>query len=291
MRQKPSFRVGKPLSPTTPDLLLARPRDVIGHSPVSHLAKVLPPGSSAKRKVRFEHQRQLLLGFSHANIPTVVESGDDYFILEYVLGVDLSQLLARPGLALAIDSEVAIYILGQLAEALHYIHEFELPNATKDDFVRFPVVHRNVCPSQVLLSVEGDVLLTGFSSAHSPMLPQDCVAMESLENYHAPELASGSISPVSDVYSLAVLFWEMLSGKRFSREKYPDLPSRRLLGPASEKVREIVRVDLSDEPERRHESAYRIIQRICRSPEAAEAPRARQKLGELVCAAFDAGAP
>jgi serine/threonine-protein kinase len=230
--------------------------------------------------------------FSHSNIPTVHEVGEqdgiEYFILEYIVGVDLATLLGHPISARSLNSEMALYILAQLTDVLRYIHEFEMPNPAKGDFVPLEVLHRDICPAHVLLSVEGDVLLTGFGSASSWLLRTEHTRETLHRSYQALELQAGAkATPQSDLFSLAAVFWEMLTGHRFKPSQVQTPLGRKVPG-VSSKLAEVLRFNLNEDPECRHESAYRVLQRIGQSPEAESAWRSRHELSALVCTAFDA---
>jgi serine/threonine protein kinase len=314
-------------------LFLARRDDAPEDAPASALAKVLLPGSGpefALLKAQFAHEANLLRSFSHPGIPSLraagTQNGVDFFVMDYVPGVDLAVLLGheqndpRP-----LSRELAVYILGQLADALRYVHGFEVPtddgsaadaseaSADEDDdieidddvdvvddgFELLDVLHRDLCPANVFLSLDGDVVLGDFGSASSKWLAPEFTANDAGHvAYKAPERVTGSgkASVKSDLFSLAVILWEMLRGERCFKaaselETMDEIvrfdishSSRRVAG-LSSKLSEVLRRNLDRDPERRYPDAYKVLQRLSQSPEAGGAERARQELARLVAEA------
>jgi serine/threonine protein kinase len=319
-------------------LFLARRDDVDGDgSPATALAKVLMPGNSAEfslLKAQFAHEANLLRSFSHPGIPSLraagTQNGVDFFVMDYVTGVDLGVLLGHEqNEPRALSKDIAVYILGQLADALRYVHTFEVPTDTgeaadsdeaagdadgpetddddddagdpseDDGFEFLDVLHRDLCPANVFLSIDGDVVLGDFGSASSKWLAPELTANDAGHTaYKAPERVTGSgkATVKSDLFSLGVMLWEMLRGERCFKaatelETMDEIvrfdiahSSRRVPG-LSSKLSEVLRRNLDRDPERRYPDAYKVLQRLSQSPEAAGAERARQQLASLVAEA------
>jgi serine/threonine protein kinase len=313
-------------------LFLARRDDAPEDAPASALAKVLLPGDGeqfALFKAQFAHEANLLRSFSHPGIPSLraagTQNGVDFFVMDYVPGVDLAVLLGHEqNEPRALSRELAVYILGQLADALRYVHSFEVPiddgtgegegsgepvvaeddeddevideTAEADGFEYLDVLHRDLCPANVFLSLDGDVVLGDFGSASSKWLAPELTANDAGHiAYKAPERVTGSgkATVKSDLFSLAVILWEMLRGERCFKaaselETMDEIvrfdishSSRRVTG-LSSKLSEVLRRNLDRDPERRYPDAYKVLQRLSQSPEAGGAERARQELARLV---------
>lgn len=315
------YRLIEPLASLNPvcRLYLARPESAPVDAPATQVVKLLMPGQGdefAHYKAQFDHEVKLMRHFSHPGIPSVRTAGGqdgvDYVVMDYVEGVDLAKLLGHEGAEpRSLGKEAAVYILGQLADVLRYVHEFEVPcadipgaapNPEGDDFEGLEVLHRDICPANVLLSVDGDVLLTDFGSASSRWLsPEHTAAQAGHVAYKAPERVTGSgkASVRSDLFSLAVVLWEMLRGERCFKAgseletmdaivRFDISHARARVSGLSSKLSEVLRRNLDRDPERRYEDAYKVLQRLSQSPEAAAAERARQELATLVCDALDA---
>lgn len=314
-------------------LFLACRDDAPEDAPASALAKVLLPGngdSFAMFKAQFAHEANLLRSFSHPGIPSLraagSQNGVDFFVMDYVPGVDLAVLLGHEqNEPRTLSKELAVYILGQLADALRYVHGFEVPTddggsstgggasgeprddddedddeAVDDDgFEYLDVLHRDLCPANVFLSLDGDVVLGDFGSASSKWLAPELTANDAGHiAYKAPERVTGSgkATVKSDLFSLAVILWEMLRGERCFKaaselETMDEIvrfdishSSRRVTG-LSAKLSEVLRRNLDRDPERRYPDAYKVLQRLSQAPEAAGAERARQELATLVAEA------
>jgi serine/threonine protein kinase len=303
-----------PLLSSITRIYLSRPDSGAGGSedaPASAVTKILLPGDGdafKMLKAQFAHEAMLLRSFSHPGIPSLRASGSqngvDFIVMDYVVGVDLAVLLGHErGEPRSLPKEVAVYILGQLADALHYVHEFEVAlddNPESNEFELLELLHRDLCPANVFLSVEGDVLLGDFGSASSKWLAHELTSGESGHiGYKAPERVTGSgrATIKSDLFALGVILWEMLRGERCfvagnELETMDQIvrfdishASRRVSG-LSSKLSEVLRRNLDRDPERRYPDAYKVLQRLSQSPEAGAAEKSRQELARLVTEAM-----
>lgn len=302
------FRLVRPLPARSSvfRLFLARHEDDPEAAPPAYVVKLLPtppPGSPhaehAILSAQFEHEIRLYRAFNHPGIPSVhadgTQNGVRYLVLDAIDGCDLAVLLGHDaGAPRSLSKEIAVYIMGQLADALHHVHTAEADERGKP--VELGVVHRDICPANVLLSRTGQVLLADYNSATSAWLPRESdMSQAGSKAYMAPERVVGTAAATvsSDIFSLAVILWEILKGQRcFKAEddlKTMDAivkfdaghPSRRVPG-LSSKLAEIVRKNLDRDPARRYASAYQVLQRLAQCPEASAAERAQQELAALV---------
>ena len=170
--------------------------------------KVLSPdvAETAKTRDRFRNEARSLAGLTHQNIlplHTFGEAGDlAYLVMDYVRGESLAERLAREG---RLPSEVARRILVELADALDYSH-------------RHKVFHRDIKPENILMEDEsGRAILADFGIAkartdNAPLTQTGVVV--GTPHYMSPEQASGGeIDGRSDIYSLGVLGYVMLTGR------------------------------------------------------------------------------
>lgn len=171
---------------------------------------------------RFEREAKSLAKLSHANIVGVIDYGDfegsPYLVMEYLPGGTLKQKLGQP-----MPCREAARILLPIARALDFAH-------------RKGMVHRDVKPSNILITADGDPMLTDFGIAklleaqEGFTLTGTGVGIGTPE-YMAPEQWTGQAGPSSDIYSLGVVFYEMLTG----RKPYEaDTPAAVLLKQASD---------------------------------------------------------
>ena len=156
---------------------------------------------------------------AHPNIVTVIDRGEDeggqYIVFEFVDGENLKDLIVRSG-------PLPVAPRGRARG---------LPSRTVSSFAHeHGLVHRDVKPQNVLLSKDGSVKVTDFGIARfidvDHGVTQTGTVVGSGE-YLAPEQASGgAISPATDVYSLGVVLWEMLTGRVCRSRATPSLPLR-----------------------------------------------------------------
>jgi serine/threonine-protein kinase len=304
-----SFRLVRPLATRSASfrLYLARHEDDPESGAPSYVVKLLVPGRSpdhAHLAAQFEHEIKLLRAFNHPGIPSAHGDGEKdgvrYLVMDYIDGCDLAALLGHDmglsGGARSVSREIAVYVMAQLADALNHIHTFEVLDETTLKFGELGIVHRDVCPSNVLLSRTGNVLLADYNSATSTWIPKEHdMSQAGTKAYMAPERIVGTApaSVQSDLFGMAVVLWEMLKGQRCFKAdddlktmdaivKFDISHSTRRLTGLSSKLGDIVRKNLDRDPARRYSSAYQMLQRLAQTPEASAAERAQSELASLV---------
>lgn len=197
------------------ELYLARQLGEAGYEKVVALKRVLPHLAEDPKFVEmFLNEARLAAGLNHSAIAQVMdfgtEAGEHYMTLEYVHGQSVFQLLREAGRAL--PRAVALTIAHEVAGALHYAHE-----RCGSDGRALGLVHRDVSPSNVLVSYDGDVKLVDFgiakATAHSHAT--QTAAIKGKIAYMAPEQLRGeALDRRTDVFALCVVLYEMLLGKR-----------------------------------------------------------------------------
>jgi len=153
---------------------------------------------------RFRREAEAVARLSHPNIVTVIDRGEDegrqYIVFEHVEGENLKDLVARAG---RLPPRRALELVLAVADGLAFAHAHGL-------------VHRDVKPQNVLLSREGEVKVTDFGIARSLGVDRGVTQTGTVlgtGEYLSPEQASGGpVSPATDVYSLGVVLWELLTG-------------------------------------------------------------------------------
>lgn len=226
--------------------------------------KILPPevGQDSAFAERFTREARSLAKLNHPQIVTVHEFGHTedglfYFLMEYVDGTDLRQVI-RTG---ELTSDQALAIVPQVCEALHYAH-------------KKGIVHRDIKPENILLDKEGNIKIADFGLAR--LLNKEATAYTLTQadqrmgtpHYMAPEQIEypSKVDHRADIYSLGVVFYEMLTG---------ELPIGRF-APPSKKVQVDVRLDeivlhtLEKEPELRYQQVSEVktdVEQISTGPE------------------------
>jgi hypothetical protein len=153
---------------------------------------------------RFLREARAAARLKHSSIVTIYDVGQEetkyYIVMEYLEGPTLAQLIAQRGPQ---SSKVALPILGQLAGALDYAHSFGL-------------IHRDVKPGNVIVSPSGHVTLTDFGVARAAQESRltSTGSLVGTPQYMSPEHAQGEeVDFRSDIYSLGVVAYELLTGR------------------------------------------------------------------------------
>lgn len=238
--------------------------------------KILPPeiGREADFTQRFAREAQAMAKLNHPHIVAIYDFGhaDDlfYLLMEFVDGPSLRQILNTGG----VSANEALVVVPQICEALQFAHDHG-------------IVHRDIKPENILLNRKGQVKIADFGlakligqmrevpderpgesvSASSGVEQRtagadqagDCTAPGKIlgtPRYMAPEQKShcDSVDHRADIYSLGVVFYEMLTG---------ELPGKQII-PPSQKIAIDVRLDdivlraLEKQPEQRYQHASEI---------------------------------
>jgi len=180
--------------------------------------KILTPemaGSDDTLKERFDREARAVARLEHDNIITIYQYGEQadlYFIaMRYIEGNDLADELKKHKDAGTLMSvRRALYILGQVAAALDYAHSHD-------------IIHRDVKPSNILLGSDDKAVLSDFGLVLWQSSDQTLGTAFGTPRYISPEQATDSQSavPQSDVYSLAVIMYEILTNEVMFRGKTP----------------------------------------------------------------------
>lgn len=153
---------------------------------------------------RFHHEAQAAANLRHPSIVDVYDVGQDgdmqYIVMEYVEGSDLKSAILQQGM-LPIDRAVAI--AEAVAEGLDAAHQAEL-------------VHRDIKPQNIMIGPSDRVKITDFGIAKSQLstaMTETGITFGTAD-YISPEQAKGqAATPSSDLYSLGVTLYEMLTGR------------------------------------------------------------------------------
>ncbi len=182
--------------------------------------KVVKRGmDSAEVLARFRHERQILAGLEHPNIARLIDGGTlpashgslPFLVMEYVEGVPLSVYCARHGLPVA----ERLRLFQSVCSAVQHAHQSL-------------VVHRDLKPGNILVTAEGVAKLLDFGIAKlaDPSVAEDTLLRTSTgmhmltPDYASPEQVRGEpVTTASDIYSLGVVLYELLTGERPYRLK------------------------------------------------------------------------
>lgn len=236
---------------------------------------------------RFRREAQIMMEFKNDNIVSVYDhfkAGDSYFIvLEYIDGLSLGDLIRKERY---LPEDVALYIFMEAAIALSYAHKRN-------------VVHRDIKPANLLISSEGEIKLVDFGVAHmgddgDSELTTDGMTIGT-PSYMAPEQFKDSknVDSRADIYSLGVMLYEMLTGKKpfpgnFSPEAIAKIqkgkctPPRKhnpaITGFASKYIRKAMKVS----PDKRFSSCDKIVTSLERYFQNVDIKQIQDRLKSLI---------
>ncbi|MBN1961121.1 MAG: serine/threonine protein kinase [Deltaproteobacteria bacterium] len=153
----------------------------------------------------------------HPNIIRVYDSGEAegryYIAMEYIQGRDLERIsnrLAEKGINIAPDA--AVHIMAHVLRGLEYVHQAVTPNGRP-----LGIVHRDVTPSNIFISAEGEVKLGDFGVAKLIAIEGWTIqgSIKGKLGYLSPEQIRGQLPNQSiDLWSTAVILFELLTGER-----------------------------------------------------------------------------
>jgi eukaryotic-like serine/threonine-protein kinase len=201
------------------EVFLARPK--IGTQPAAHLVvkRLLRSVREGGEFDALEREAELHRAVRHPNVVDVYGAGmvgeEPYLALEYVDGVDLYRLLRRAeSEQRRIPPSLAAHVAREVADALSAVH-----GARDSEGNGLHIVHRDVTPSNILLSTEGSVKLGDFGIARFEHrlkpTPHSGGGLKGKFGYLSPEQVAGEPSDHrADLFALAAVFGEMLIGER-----------------------------------------------------------------------------
>ncbi|OYW71795.1 MAG: hypothetical protein B7Z37_26720, partial [Verrucomicrobia bacterium 12-59-8] len=157
---------------------------------------------------RFKHEAQAMARLTHPNIVAVFDAGETpdgllYFVMEFIEGTDVAQLIASEGL---LEPQRAIDITVAVCEALAFAHEEG-------------IVHRDIKPSNIMIDKRGRVKVADFGLAKSVNLEATLLTGTNLAmgtpDFIAPEamIPGMKIDQRADLYAVGVMLYQMLTGK------------------------------------------------------------------------------
>ncbi len=155
----------------------------------------------AKFVTKFRGEAQSVAGLSHPNIVGIYDVGEDgalyYIVMEYIEGITLKRYIENKG-KLSVKETISIAL--QIANGLNAAHNHS-------------IVHRDIKPQNILIAKDGTVKVTDFGIAKAAS--SNTITSNAMGSVHyiSPEQARGGFSDEkSDIYSLGVTMYEMLTG-------------------------------------------------------------------------------
>ncbi|NNF36358.1 MAG: serine/threonine protein kinase, partial [Saprospiraceae bacterium] len=154
---------------------------------------------------RFRNEARIQSSLQHPNIAElyeyIIHEGTPYIIMEYVRGINLSDLIKRKGVT---GKDHIRQLMIQITGAVAYLHERG-------------IIHRDLKPSNIKINEHGQVKLIDFGISKglsSPKITKTGFMVGTID-YAAPERFKGQNHPQSDVWSIGAIFYELLSNQSY----------------------------------------------------------------------------
>jgi len=257
--------------------IVYKAKDLLLHRQVA--VKVLRPqfGVDDDFVNRFRREAQAVASLSHPNVVSVYDVGEDedihYIVMEYIDGSTLKDVINTQG---ALPVAEAVRIAVQVCDALDHAHQNK-------------IIHRDIKPHNILIGSNGRVKVTDFGIARAVTAATITHTNSVLGSVHyfSPEQARGGYAAEkSDIYSLGIVLYEMVTGKLpFSGDSpitvalkhlQEPLPEPRQIRPEiPQSVENIILRALAKDPFQRYASAREMLQDLetCLSPARLNEPK------------------
>ncbi len=189
------------------------------------IKRILPHLSARPEFVDMLVEEAKIAGLlSHANIVQIMDlgqvAGTYYIAMEYVDGPDLGRVLERcrsKGITLPVPH--AVFIAIEVLKGLEYAHQRKVVRSGKLEAL--DVVHRDISPGNILVSLQGEVKLTDFGIAKASVKALETVAgvIKGRFDYMSPEQATAQkVDQRADLFSTGVVLYELLTGRHPFRQ-------------------------------------------------------------------------
>jgi serine/threonine-protein kinase len=285
-------------------IYLARAETALGATRLAVVKEILPAFADDPRFAEMLiHEAKLAARLGHRRIVQVFDLGKEadrlFIAMEYVEGFDLNSLLRQcTENKVGLPAPHALGIVADVLEGLDYAHR-------RNDEEEKPlgIVHRDVSPSNVLISYEGEVKLCDFGIAHANDLVKEGAseALKGKAGYMSPEHARGeALDARADVFAAGIILWELLVGKRLYKPKsetsllaqaqaavIPPIPDKGIAN--HEQLEAIVKKALAKDREDRYPSAGAMLRDLEAYLADSGLLASRLKLGEWIETTFGTG--
>jgi serine/threonine protein kinase len=250
----------------------ARAFGLAGFQKTLVIKKILPDLVKDEEFVKlFIDEARIAVLLQHANIVQVFDLGREadtlYMAMEYVHGLDLAKVITRVRDDGPFPLAIALFVMSEVLKALSFAHQVR-----GEDGEPIRLVHCDISPQNILISHAGEVKITDFGISRAAF--QAASLHDTVRGkyaYMSPEqIENKELDGRSDVFSLGIVLWELLTGRRLfkartrdetlTRVKRAEVPSPRLYRPeVSEELEEIVLRALARKPEQRFATAAEML--------------------------------
>lgn len=230
--------------------------------------KILKPEFSGNEEFlrRFRNESKAIALLSHPNIVKIYDVGlkDEiqFIVMEYIDGITLKEFIDQQGVLRWKD---ALHFMTQILRALQHAHDKG-------------IVHRDIKPQNIMLFSDGTIKVMDFGIARFSRVDGKTLSDKTIGSVHyiSPEQARGDVTDErSDIYSVGVMLYEMLTGKKpfdgdnpvaiaLKHMEEDPKPPREVMPSIPEALEEIVLHAMERDPAKRYQSAAEMIKDIDR---------------------------
>lgn len=170
----------------------------------------------------FKVEARIAAMLAHVNIVQVFELGQEgehlYIAMEYVHGLDLARLVSRAKGLGDFPIPLALFIIHDVLKGLQFAHSCTDPEGRP-----LHVVHCDISPQNVLISFSGEVKITDFGISRAAIQKGNQDVIRGKYAYMSPEQVEGkSLDGRSDLFSVGIVLYELLTGRRLFKAKNRD---------------------------------------------------------------------
>ncbi|MCK6597566.1 MAG: protein kinase [Bdellovibrionaceae bacterium] len=229
------------------EVYLSKHTGAIGVSKFVAIKRILPQYSDNEEFIEmFKEEAKIAVNLNHSNVVHIHEFGVErnqfFLVMEYVEGRNLRQIINElKKLANSFQIDQVIYIIKEVAAGLDHAHRC-LDGTTGKPL---NITHRDMSPQNIMISFEGEVKIIdfGIAKAENQLESTKAGTLKGKFGYMSPEQADGQVIDLrTDVFSLGIVFWELLAKDRlFSgtseaailrKIRESNIPSLRKIDPA-----------------------------------------------------------
>ncbi|HEX8110275.1 MAG TPA: protein kinase, partial [Kofleriaceae bacterium] len=282
------------------EIYLARTSGPSGFEKLVVLKKILGKYADKPRYVQlFLEEARIAASLDHPGIAQVYDigmvDGSYFFAMEHLHGQDVRSILHRAWrIGERLPIEHAVQIARHVASALHFAHE-----KRRGDGTLLGLVHRDVSPSNILVTYDGATKLLDFGVAKTAAstVKTRTGALKGKISYMSPEQARGApLDRRSDIFSLGIVLWEMVTTQRLYRADndlatlqliihQPPRPPSQVCPECPPELERIVLRALAQDPDARYPTAEQLVlelDELAREHKLKQSPQAlAATLGEL----------
>ena len=170
----------------------------------------------------FIDEARIAVSLLHVNIVQVFDLGEVdgkyYMAMEYVHGLDMARLVARSQRIGPYPVALACFVVTEVLKALQFAHQ-----RRDEDGKPLDIVHCDISPQNVLVSFAGEVKITDFGISRAGFQATTHEVIRGKYAYMSPEQVEGRhLDGRSDLFSLAIVLYELLTGRRLFKARNRD---------------------------------------------------------------------